>query len=412
MTCPTVAEQAGTFLKLRTNRTASHDRYYAGYALGSQWFAGMRLDEVRPKHAVQLIRELQASGRAPKTITSTVSLMTVMFRDAVIDELISSNPFLVVPRGLVKRGFKRTQPYSAVEVNQLLTLDPITFYGMFVRMLLFTSMRPGEAAGRRWHDWDPNALPLGGLYVHSQYADQPLKTDDGDVSRPRMVPVHPELARALEVWRRDGWRLTYGVDPKPDDFIIPSRQDCTRPVTRSGMLQTWKAACKRVGVVGREVRATRNTFVTHARRSSSRVDIIEGFTHNAAGAMIDRYCVFEWGPRCDAMNALSFEVRTDARAPTPLVTEGGERHEPHLRHLNRRIRQAARTYTRHVEVPDAALRQRVDELIRKDGLDKTAGRLGVTRLALAVLALGYGSNRATIDRVSAALAETRAEPTA
>ena len=56
-----------------------------------------------------------------------------------------------------------------------------------------------------------------------------------------------------------------------------------------------------------------NTFVTFTRRSSPRTDIIESFTHNAKGAMIDRYNRFQWAPRCDVMRALDYDENYDER---------------------------------------------------------------------------------------------------
>ena len=142
------------------------------------------------------------------------------------------------------------------------------------------------------------------------------------MARPRVIPVHPELARILTEWRAQGWPLVFARTPTPEDFILPSRRprNGTRPYVRNGIYQLWRDACQRAGIEGRELRATRNTFVTFARRSDPRTDVIESFTHNAKGAMIDRYNRFQWAPRCDVMSALDFVARFDEVTPAASFT--------------------------------------------------------------------------------------------
>jgi integrase len=328
----TVRQHADRWLTTRNNRSADHDEYLMGVALGPQWFADLTHNEVRPRHVIQLVRELQAS-RAHKSTTNAISVLSVMFRDAVIEELIPSTP-VVLPRGLLRRTFKRTEPYQADQVAKLLATQ--LAHRALAALAFYTGMRPGEIAGRRWRDWDENAKPLGALSVHSTYDDLPLKGDDGDKVRSRLVPVHPELAAALKEWREHGWPLVYATRPGPDDWILPSRRghrDRSKPYTKSGIYQLWRAACDAAGVTGRELRATRNTFVTFARRSSPRTDVIESFTHNAAGTMIDRYNRFQWAPRCDVMGALDFVARVDEVSPVSSFTAPEPGLEPGTRRL-------------------------------------------------------------------------------
>jgi integrase len=400
----TVASYAPQFLGTRDNRKKNHDKYLMRLALEIEWFAQLPIADVRPKHVIQLIRELKAQ-RAPKTITNTISLLTVMFRWAIIDEhRAPPNPAEGLPRGLLSRTFRRTKPYEAREVNALLALRGI--HGMLAHLALYTGGRPGEVCGRRWRDYDPKAKPLGGLHISTQWQDQPLKTDDADKTRPRTIPVHDELAKCLREWWEHGYRETYGVDPTQDGFIIPSRNDVTRALTRSGALQLWHQACEIANIDPRELRATRNTFVTFARRGSPREDTIESFTHNSAGKMIDRYCTWLWSPRCDVINTLSFAVREDEALPTFLEAAPTVEVVPAERELNRRIRvRPLRRADDPAPVADAeaaAVRQRVAELIAQRGIRGASEALRISRLAAASIALGEGST-GTLARAAKAL---------
>jgi integrase len=325
----TVALRIDRWLEGRTNRSVANEAYVLGLVQAVSWFAEMPLDEVRPRHVIELVKELQAT-KAGKTVTNASSALSVMFRDAVIEEVISVSP-VVLPKGLLKRRSKPTEPYLATEVAAL--LGGTLLHQTLAALAFYTGMRPGEIAGRRWHDWDETPRPLGALHVHSQYDDQPLKGDDGDTARPRLLPVHPRLASVLTEWRSEGYPLVYGQAATPDGFIIPSRRAHLSPYTRGGLYKLWQQACELVGVDGRELRATRNTFVTFARRSSPRTDIIESFTHNAAGAMIDRYNRFQWAPRCDVMGTLDFDERFDEVTPEASFLAPTQGLEPWTRRL-------------------------------------------------------------------------------
>src|SRR5689334_1568428 len=96
---------------------------------------------------------------------------------------------------------------------------------VFLWLAFYTGMREGEICGRRWRDWVRDSLPLGALLCTSQYDDRPLKGDDADSgdTRPRVIPVHRELAAVLDDWWNSGWEVVYGRTPTEDDFIYPNR---------------------------------------------------------------------------------------------------------------------------------------------------------------------------------------------
>jgi hypothetical protein len=61
--------------------------------------------------------------------------------------------------------------------------------------------------------------------------------------------------------------------------------------------------CAALGIPGRRVHDTRDTFISLARRDGARKDVLERITHNATGDIVDRYTTFDWAPfvrsRCE-----------------------------------------------------------------------------------------------------------------
>lgn len=333
----TVARYAAGWIKARKNRSADNDSYCMDIALSDKTFAELQLDAVRPRHVHALIDALKAADRwSPKTITNALGVVKTMFRDAVIEEDIPSNP-CVIPRGkLSRRPAKQRTAYTQSEVELLLGRSGVQRRA-FVALAICTGMRAGEICGRRWRDWDRSTAPLTALLCNSQYDGAPLKGDDGERARPRTIPVHPVLEAVLRWWWAEGWELVNRRRPMPDDWIVPSSRGVEQCYTKSGATKLWALACKDAGVTSRSLHSTRHTFITFARRASGRTDLVESITHNAAGATIDQYNHFEWEPRCAVVASVVYTpvgvggfIAAGINvpcipAPTPGLEPGGSR---------------------------------------------------------------------------------------
>lgn len=121
--------------------------------------------------------------------------------------------------------------YSVEEANRLISDERIPFDRRVVyAVLFFTGMRWGELAALRWSRWDHAAKPLGRLQIALSYSTK-LVDANGEkhggekltkTETPRLVPVHPELAKILAEWKLQ-WANFYGRPPRDNDLIIPAR---------------------------------------------------------------------------------------------------------------------------------------------------------------------------------------------
>jgi integrase len=309
----TVGSYARDWLAARTNRSAEDERswWHNHVTTRCRWFVDLKLEDVRVLHTVRLAKELAlpyevvgGSTRklSSKSVFNIFGVISTMFRDARIAELMVRN-VCEMPRGtLNSKPTVRRQPYSTATVLTLATDDRLQAdWRMFLILLFYTGMREGEACGRRFRDWDRNTEPLGALTVATQYNDQPLKTEDKVGEAPRVIPVHPHLERALDLWWREGFEHVYCRRPTKDDFIVPCRARKLGNHTRSSAYKLFRRALAAVGVETQSLHATRHTFITLARRDGARKDVLERVTHNARGEMIDAYTHFDWDPLCEAV---------------------------------------------------------------------------------------------------------------
>lgn len=289
---------------VRPGRNAKREaRAFAKHVLGRRWLTILTLAELEQPHVERLVTELKASGISTKTAANMYGLVRTCVRDARRRNLVKVDPCILKRRTFRKKVILR-EAYVLEDVLALCTSPALPpWQRMWNTLAFFTGARQGEVCGLRWGDWDESPKPLGSLMVAKQYEGRPLKTEDEAGEQPRMVPVHPVLARALAEWRREGFELTYLRPPQPGDPIVPTHGPRLRMThhTSSTSYKAWVRACKASGVENRSLHLTRHTFISMCRRGGARKELVERITHNAAGDIVDRYTHWDWAPLCDAV---------------------------------------------------------------------------------------------------------------
>lgn len=268
----------------------------------------MPMQDVRPRHLIGIVDHMRGDGiHAPRTIISVYGTIRLVFKTALIEEVITTNPAVLGKEHLPKKEDKDAEwrPYAVFirqELEALISSDLIPWD----RQVLYgleglAGERFGEAAGQRWRDYDPDAQPLGRLVVARSY-DKKTKT-----SRGREVPVHPTLAAMLAEWKIRGWVEMMGRLPTPDDLIVPSRDGemRSRHHARNKLLED----LDRLGLRHRRSHDLRRTFITLARVDGARGDILEHVTHAQRGDIINVYTSLPWASLCDEVAKLKIARR-------------------------------------------------------------------------------------------------------
>ena len=310
----------------RTNRAAENEWTFVRIHVlgdkkrgteGKPWFSKKRMGDFRPKHFIQLAKELTEAGKlSDKSISNLMGVLSVVFRDATIEEVISVNPY-IMPRGVLKRSGEKREPYSVEEARLLMAPEAGLPQFVWNAIAFYTGARCGEVCGLRWKDWNEAPALLGALSVERQYDGLVLKTE-----RPRVVPVHPSLASVLRGWRKL-WAVIYLYQPDPEDFIVPQQDGTAR--TRHGAYKAWRRGCDAVGVTNRSVHSTRHTFITLTLRGGADRRIVERITHNPKGDIVDVYTSHDWRQFCDAVLCLNLDAVLDGDSGPGNVTGSDSR---------------------------------------------------------------------------------------
>ena len=253
----------------------------------------------------------RANGKlGEKSVHNLKGVLSSVFSLAVFEGVADRNPCAQIPRGKLPKIGKQKRPlYNREEARALMTDARIpSDRRMFHTLQGLTGLRVGEVAGLRWGDYDRRTTPLGALHVHCQYDGQPLKTASGADTKARMVPVHPELARLLSEWRSRGFAAVYGRLPTEEDFIIPDRRTMGAR-TPSQVTKAPDHDCAAVGIADKGTHGFRRYFITYARADGASPDVLERFTHNRRGEIIDVYTSFEWPTLCRAVSCLKVDLK-------------------------------------------------------------------------------------------------------
>lgn len=279
----------------------------------------LQLTEVTPMHVrdwiLKLKRRKNDKGErlAPRSVRHVFATLKRMFKSALIEQRIASNPVEVekgvLPKSVDKDpGWRIDAVFTRLELAQLITDERIpadrrTFYAL----MGLAGLRSGEAASLRWCDVESDARPLGRI-----------RANDTKTRSVREVPIHPELGALLAQWRR-AWLAAYGRQPKSNDLIVPvvaARASKRRPkgalVSRHFENSKHREAdLNAIGMRQRRGHDLRRTFISLALADGASPNILRRVTHAADKAdMMDVYSSFTWARRCDAVAMLQLDLAT------------------------------------------------------------------------------------------------------
>lgn len=278
----------------------------------------MKLSEVRGRHVADLVRALNRNeDLAPRTVLNIYGVMRTMFRDVERDELIEKNPCDPPPPELPEKvdkdpEWRHQAVWEMQEVVSLIT-DPRIPAERRVQyaMKSLAGLRHGEVAGLRWRNWDETEVPLTKMSVARSYNNKRTKT-----KVTRQVPVHPELARVLRLWRSEHWPRVYGRVHAADDLIVPTRTQ--KPVSANDAVRYLKDDLDTLGLRrsagehrergGHDLRAW---FITTCLEHGASIEALMRVTHTKPKDVISGYTRLPYPALCSAVSCLPIALVED-----------------------------------------------------------------------------------------------------
>lgn len=278
----------------------------------------MKLSDVRNKHVADLVRRLNRDeDMAPRTVLNVYGVLRTMFRDVMRDELIDKNPCDPTPPELPEKMDKDPEwrdraVWEMQEVIALVTDErlPVERRVQYALKSL-AGLRHGEVAGLRWRNWDDTEKPLTKLSIARSYNNKRTKTK---VTRP--VPVHPELAKVLRLWREQHWPRIYGRVHSADDLIVPTRTQ--KPVSANDAVRYLKDDAATLGF-NLEVSAHRDRgghdlrgwFITTCLDNGASIEALQRVTHTKPKDVMSGYTRLPYSSLCTAVQCLPISLVDD-----------------------------------------------------------------------------------------------------
>lgn len=170
-------------------------------------FGDCRLPEITSAQISAFFLKLKESSLAHSTIIGIYVTCNQLFKQAYLDETVSRNPMDRVqrPRQRKEEQKRPVEAFTADELKQLLSVlegEPIK-WRCFVRLLIETGIRRGEACALRWESVD---LKSGSALIRENLCYTPDKgvyIDTTKTGRERMVYFSPSLSALLKQYKAE-----------------------------------------------------------------------------------------------------------------------------------------------------------------------------------------------------------------
>ena len=153
----------------------------------------MELDEIKPKHGYEYIRNVleEHPDRSNKTLKDYLWGVQNLLKFCVEMGYININPF----RDLDLRNYgekpKETYPYSMEELRTIFTYDWKPQERLLLSILATTGMRPSEAGNMTWERF--NDTEHKGIRFFTTLDTETEQVRVKNLSSKRQVPLHPDL---------------------------------------------------------------------------------------------------------------------------------------------------------------------------------------------------------------------------
>ena len=289
-----------TWPHLKNSTSKSYEEHFTTYLLPA-------VGDVKVRKLTRM--ELQAhfnslsTKLSPKTVKLVHATLRTSLNQGIAWGMLDKNPAVGVklPR---QRSVKPPVLLPLVEIRRVLETVPEPTRSLLI-LIVFASMRPGEAMALRWKDCLPDRIVVDERVYDNEFDD--VKTEAGE----REVPLdrHGVILGALRVmWERNkNFR-------KPEDLVFANQKG--KPLDRHNLLHRHlKPVVEKLSLpAGVDFRSFRTMHASLMRRMGGRLEVARdnmGHAGNTGSITLDVYSKTWWEERVDAVTRVVEAVFTE-----------------------------------------------------------------------------------------------------
>lgn len=166
----------------------------------------LKMPEITPANISALLLSMQAQGKALSTCVKVYTVVHSLFKMAYMADVIQKNPMDKVERPKARKGEvqgKEVEAFTVEEVQHILDslkTEPLKWQA-FMRLLIDTGIRRGEACGLRWKDVDfeANTITVAGNLCYTP--EKGVYLDTPKNGHTRTVDVDRDVMKLLRSLR-------------------------------------------------------------------------------------------------------------------------------------------------------------------------------------------------------------------
>ena len=272
------------------------------------WLLDMKVQKIERRHIISAQSDLSHRA-AVATTNSVVGLLSQIFKEAVLDQLIVKNPCLGV------KNIRATETPARETIHRALTVDEQKrlfdelrqsgcWYLELFELQILTGMRAGEACALRWSDVSGPYIRIHATISAGKYSPT-AKTD----SSHRNIPVTPAIKRVI-LSQRAKVIAVHGIASVAKDkpvFQLARRAEAY--VKPSNLCEVLQKACAAIRIEKIGTHAFRDTFATRAIEQGMQPNTLkELLGHSSITMTMDLYAHVMPDAKAEAMKALEIVV--------------------------------------------------------------------------------------------------------
>lgn len=211
----------------------------------------MRMKDVREVHLQRILNEER--GLSFSHVSKLCMVMKSMFKRAYTTGIINRDPSAGLILPATKKGSHRS--ITAQERAAILAVANLGRHNacLYVKLMLFCGIRPGEAMALQWKDIDYKRALL--------HIEKAIESGSGEVKNPktpagvRDIPIPSALLADLQEYQRAHRK-------SPFETVLHQQRDKSKPHTESSLTSSWRSF-KRLVDIQMGAKVYRNQVVEH-----------------------------------------------------------------------------------------------------------------------------------------------------